>query len=231
MTPSPVLISDLGTLPYQEVLDYQLSLRDKKMNDSDFPDYLLFVEHSPVFTFGKNGGRENLMVSPEFLQQQGVDMVDTTRGGNVTYHGPGQIVLYPIIDIGRARIGVSDFVNGLEEIMIFTLAQFGVIANRDPKNHGIWIGPQKIGSVGLSIKKGISIHGLALNINMDLTPFSWVNPCGLKDVSMTSLKHALSDQNKDEETPSMAEIKEKMISGFGQIFNLPVKESKDYVQT
>ncbi len=120
-----------------------------------------------------------------------MDIVKTDRGGNITWHGPGQAVLYPVIDLEKNRIGVKDFVHGLEEIMKLTADDFNIKADRNKKNHGIWVGNSKIGSVGISIKKGISMHGIALNINPDLEAFSWIHPCGLNDISMTSLKKEL----------------------------------------
>lgn len=224
----PILLYDLGTKSYPDVLEFQTRLRDEKLDDGNAPDYLVFVEHTPVFTFGKNGGKENLMVSKDFLDQQGVDTVQTTRGGNITYHGPGQAVLYPIIDLTRAKIGVADFVHGLEQVMINAIDPFDIAARRDPKNHGIWVGHGKIGSVGLAIKKGISMHGLALNVDLDLTPFSWVNPCGMTDVSITSIKKESEKKSKQPSSVTMNQIKKNLISGFCQIFNMSVKESVEY---
>jgi lipoate-protein ligase B len=177
-----------------------------------------------VFTFGRNGGRENLTVSEDFLKDRGVTLVQTDRGGNVTCHGPGQAVLYPVVDLEQARIGVTDFVYGLEEIMGQTARDFGVPIHRDPRNHGMWKGPRKIGSVGLSIKHGISIHGLALNVSMDLTPFSWINPCGMSGVSMTSLKQELENQGVTDPPLPMDAVKETLITYFCRWFQYhPVK--------
>jgi lipoyl(octanoyl) transferase len=154
-----------------------------------------------------------------------VALVQTDRGGNVTYHGPGQAVLYPVVDLEQARIGVTDFVYGLEEIMGLTAKDFGVCIHRDPRNHGMWKDSKKIGSVGLSIKHGISIHGLALNVSMDLTPFSWINPCGMSGVSMTSLEQELKEQGLPCPPLPMESIKETLITYFCQWFHFhPVKE-------
>lgn len=219
-----LVFQDLGVLEYRQALELQTRARTRKMEDPALPDQLFFVEHPPVFTFGKNGGRENLIVSNDFLNQNNVAMVQTDRGGNVTYHGPGQAVLYPVIDLEKAKIGVADFVNGLEEIMIQTAGKLGVMAERNPKNHGIWVGPAKIGSVGLSIKKGVSIHGLALNIFPDLTPFSWINPCGMENVPITSIKEVLDadpDNNQRIDLPnmSMEMVKNHLITDFCCLFN------------
>jgi lipoate-protein ligase B len=189
------------------------------------PDTIFFVQHPSVFTFGRNGGKENLTVSEDFLTDRGVSLVQTDRGGNITYHGPGQAVLYPVVDLELARIGVTDFVYGLEEIMGQTARDFGVSIHRDPRNHGMWKGPRKIGSVGLSIKHGISIHGLALNVSLDLTPFSWINPCGMSGLSMTSLKQELEDQGLPDPPVAMDAVKETLITYFCQWFQFhPVRE-------
>jgi len=215
---------DLGLLEYTRALDLQETARREKLEDRTRPDTIFFVQHPPVFTFGRNGGRENLTVSEDFLKDRGVTLVQTDRGGNVTCHGPGQAVLYPVVDLEQARIGVTDFVYGLEEIMGQTARDFGVPIHRDPRNHGMWTDSKKIGSVGLSIKHGISIHGLALNVSMDLTPFSWINPCGMSGVSMTSLKQELENQGVTDPPLPMDAVKETLITYFCRWFQYhPVK--------
>jgi lipoate-protein ligase B len=194
------LFSNLNTLDYKGTLDLQLAALAAKTNTPSQPDLLFFVEHPRVFTLGRRGGRENLRVSEAFLRSQGIQIIETDRGGNITFHCPGQAVLYPVVDLSRAKIGVADFVYGLEEIMKQTVLDFGIMADRDSENHGLWVGRKKIGSVGISIKHGISIHGLALNVCPDLAPFSWINPCGLENVAMTSVAMetgmAMHDQNQ-----------------------------------
>lgn len=218
---------DLGLLEYTRALDLQETVRREKLEDRTRPDTIFFVQHPPVFTFGRNGGRENLTVSEDFLKDRGVSLVQTDRGGNVTCHGPGQAVLYPVVDLEQARIGVTDFVYGLEEIMGQAARDFGVPIHRDPRNHGMWKGSKKIGSVGLSIKHGISIHGLALNVSMDLTPFSWINPCGMSGVSMTSLKQELEDQGVVDPPLPMDAVKETLITYFCRWFQYhPVKHEE-----
>lgn len=150
-------------------------------------DILLLLEHLPVFTMGRRGGLDNLTVPEVFLQEQGIEVVQIERGGDITYHGPGQMVGYPIVNLHRNKRSVVDFVSKLEEIMIRTAAQFGVNARRDNRNRGIWVGNCKLGSIGIAVRRGITFHGFALNVNTDLTPFGWVNPCGLEGVGVTSL--------------------------------------------
>ena len=206
-------IMDLGLLDYQKALDLQQQYVKQKKNQTLKTDVVLMLEHPAVFTLGKRGGRENLVVSEAFLQEQGVPVVQTGRGGNITFHGPGQLVVYPIMDLDRAKIGVADFVHLLEEIMIKMAWDAGVTAHRSAANHGIWVEKQKLGSIGLSITRGISFHGLALNANLDLTPFTWMNPCGLSGVSMTSLENELQ-QKSPEATVSMPTVKASFIRHF-----------------
>jgi lipoate-protein ligase B len=184
----PAVAIHLGLTEYGRALDLQNHLVELKQTTPELPDYLVFVEHPGVFTLGKRGGSENLVVSRAFLEQKGIDIVQTGRGGNITYHGPGQAVCYPIIDLEKADTGVKDFVFTLEQIVIETLSEFGIAAVRDPRNNGVWISGKKIASVGISVKKGITFHGIAINTIMDLTPFSWINPCGMQDVRMTSVE-------------------------------------------
>lgn len=218
------VFQDLGVLEYGRALDLQEQTRSDKIGDPELPDRVLFVQHPPVFTFGKRGGRENIMVSPEFLAEKGVATFQTDRGGNVTFHGPGQAVLYPIVDLERARIGVADFVYGLEEIMRRVAEDYDVRADRDERNHGLWVGTRKIGSVGLSIKKGISIHGLALNATLDLTPFTWINPCGMANVGMTSLARELDSRGIHRPDLSVDQVREKMKTYFCQYFEFHLEE-------
>ncbi len=221
------VFQDLGILEYRKTLDLQESTRSAKVEDPLLPDRVFFVQHPPVFTLGKRGGLENLVVSKAFLDEKGVQTVQTDRGGNITYHGPGQAVLYPIVDLERARIGVADFVFGLEELMLRTVGDFGIDAKRDAKNHGLWVQNRKIGSVGLSIKHGISIHGLALNFTLDLTPFTWANPCGMSDVSMTSVATELREQGSPIEDLSMDQVIQKFQTNFCEIFNFNLEASRD----
>lgn len=209
---------DLGIRDYVPVLDLQISAREEMIQDPVLGDRVLFVQHPAVYTLGKRGGRENLVVSERFLAEKGIEIIQTARGGNITFHGPGQAVLYPIINLERSRIGVADFVHGLEEIMLRTARQFGVEARRDPQNHGLWVEGKKIGSVGISVKKGISIHGLALNVCPDMTPFTWINPCGLQNLSMTSLEQ--ENQNPPfDPNASMERVKNLFFKFFCEIFN------------
>ena len=135
---------DLNILEYKRALDLQIQTLTAKIDKDLVEDQIFLVEHPSVFTLGKRGGEENLSVSKEFLNAKGIDVVQTDRGGNITYHGPGQAVMYPIVDLEKNKIGVKDFVHGLEEIMKRTAADFGIDADRDERNHGIWVKNSKM---------------------------------------------------------------------------------------
>jgi len=178
---------DLGQMAYAKVHQLQVALAAQRRQGGLEHDLFLAVEHPPVFTLGRRGGREHLGVSEPFLTSRNIDLVAIERGGDITYHGPGQLVVYPIVDLRRARLSVGEYVDRLEEVMQGIAADFGVIAGRDERNRGVWVGNSKLGSIGIAIRHGISFHGLALNVNTDLEPFDWINPCGLRDIGMTSL--------------------------------------------
>jgi len=150
-------------------------------------DTVLFLEHAPVFTLGRRGGLEDLIVPQQRLAAAGISVVPAERGGWITYHGPGQLVVYPILDLRNLHLGVAELVSALEEAMIRTAAEFGIEAGRDDRNRGVWAGGKKLGSIGLAVRHGVSFHGLALNVDPDMAPFSWIHPCGLAGVAMTSL--------------------------------------------
>jgi len=179
---------DLGVIPYIDAWDLQLRLVAARSQGRLSADVLLFLEHPPVFTLGRRGGRENLLVSEAWLGQSGIAVVQIERGGNITYHGPGQLVVYPIVHLPSVGLGVVDLVDRLEDVMIRTGADWGVPAGRNPLNRGAWVGMKKIGSIGIAVRRGVSFHGLALNVNLDLKPFGWIQPCGLEGVGVTSIQ-------------------------------------------
>ncbi len=189
-TPCCIYI-DLPSTDYETALALQRRITAARVEKRLNHDLVLALEHPPVFTLGRHGGRENLVVSESFLAQRGIPVVPIERGGNITYHGPGQLVVYPILDLKAARMGVRDFVGCLEEAMVRTAADWGVEAAGDPKNRGVWIGERKLGSIGVSVTRGICFHGLALNVSTDLTPFEWIHPCGFQNIRVTSLEKEL----------------------------------------
>ncbi|CAG0911236.1 unnamed protein product [Cyprideis torosa] len=165
---------------------------------------IYMVEHPPVFTLGRNGSTASLLLPEEKIMEAGVEIVATERGGDITYHGPGQLVVYPILNLRKRKIAVSEFISMLEDVMLATATDYGVLANRDARNRGIWVGNRKLGSVGIRIRHGISFHGLALNVALSLEHFRWIQPCGLSGVQMTML----SQQSRQE--MSVEEVKSNM---------------------
>jgi lipoate-protein ligase B len=138
-------------------------------------------------------------VAEDILKAQGIDVVHVERGGDITYHGPGQVVLYPILDLRKAGLGVVDFVTLLEDLMILTAAEWGIPAGRNALNRGVWVGAQKLGSIGIAVRRGITFHGLALNVNTWLEHFGWIHPCGLQGISVTSMAQTLGKPVSTEE--------------------------------
>lgn len=182
-----VYFVNLPVCDYRRAWRLQTNLASARKDGRIGDDVVLWLEHFPIFTLGRRGGRENLKVSDAFLEKQNISVVPVERGGNITYHAPGQLIAYPIIDLGAARLSIPDYVCRLEEVMIRTAADYGVRAERNPLNRGVWVGGKKLGSVGIAIRRGISFHGLALNVEICLHPFEWINPCGLEHVGVTSL--------------------------------------------
>jgi lipoate-protein ligase B len=191
MAPAPLHtwhLVDLGLVPYKEAWDLQVRLVAARASGSLPNDVVLVLEHPAVFTLGKRGGRENLLVPEETLTRHGIPIVQVERGGNITYHAPGQLVFYPIIHLERAGIKVVDLVGRLEDVMIRTCAEWGIPAGRNPLNRGVWVGLKKIGAIGIAVRRGVSFHGMALNVAIDLAPFCWIQPCGLQGIGVTSMR-------------------------------------------
>jgi lipoyl(octanoyl) transferase len=184
------------------------------------PDTLLLVEHPHVLTFGRRAHEENVLVSESALQQQGVTCVHIERGGDVTYHGPGQQLAYPIFALQKCGIGVLDFVEKLEEVMIHILKDYGITGERSKRNRGVWVENKKIGFVGIAVQKGIAFHGLALNVDPDLKFFQMINPCGLKEVQITSMADLLGKKVSPEK------INDRLIFHFEKIFDMTLKQVK-----
>ena len=182
---------DLPAMEYKDVWDLQAYLVEARKTGIIQNDLVLLLEHPAVFTLGRRGGSEHMKMTEDFLVQKGIPMVQIERGGSITYHGPGQLVVYPIINLGRLRLGVAEYVNRLEEIMKRVSADWGIHAERNPINRGVWVGKNKLGAIGIAVRRGVRFHGFALNVNTSLEPFTWVNPCGLRDVRITSMKEVL----------------------------------------
>ncbi|MBM9613445.1 lipoyl(octanoyl) transferase LipB [Desulfobulbus rhabdoformis] len=212
---------DLGLKPYKEVHALQVRLAEALHAGTLSQEQFLCVEHPAVFTMGRNASRAHLGVTGSFLAERSIAVVPIERGGEVTYHGPGQLVLYPILRLKKHQLRVGDYVCLLEELMLRVAADFGVQAARDPRNHGIWVGNNKLGSIGLAIRHGVSFHGLALNVNLDLTPFGWINPCGLTDVQMTSMAVQKA------ENCTLAAVKQRLVHHIRSLFSLEIREHSE----
>jgi len=186
--PSTCHFLEYGIVDYKTIYKLQKKIVTAKIEDKTFPDIIILQEHLPIYTLGKNATFEHLLTDKGYQNNIGVAVVKIERGGDITYHGPGQIIAYPIVDLKKQGRGIKRFVTDLEEIMIKTAEYFGVKAIRNAINPGIWVENCKLGSIGIAVKRGITSHGLALNVNNDLTPFNYIHPCGLKNIKMTSLE-------------------------------------------
>ena len=183
---------ELPVTEYERVWRLQTRLAAARRNGILDRDVMLLTEHQPVFTLGRRGGLDNLMAPPACLDGAGIPVFQVERGGNITYHGPGQLVLYPIVDLLGVGLKVVDYVWNLEEVAIRTAAAWGIKAERSAVNRGVWVGASKLASVGIAVRRGISFHGIALNVSLSLEPFRWIHPCGLRGVEVTSMERELS---------------------------------------
>lgn len=199
---------------YRKTLDLQRDLVYARQNQLLENDVILLLEHPSVFTLGRRGGIENLKVSKTFLKKNNIPIIQVERGGDITFHGPGQLVVYPIIDLERADLTVREYLSSLEELMIRVVLDWGLQAERNPVNRGIWIANNKLGSIGISVKRSVCFHGFALNVNLTLEPFGWINPCGLQDVGVTSMAQELSQKLSMDQVREAVRFHFKSIFGF-----------------
>jgi lipoate-protein ligase B len=201
-------VAHLRELPYGEAHELQRRLRDRRAA-GELPDLLLVLEHPPVYTKGKRTEAGDLPMGEDWYRLQGIEVCDTDRGGRVTYHGPGQLVAYPIMAVER----VADFVHAMEDAMVAALADEGLTADpRDTPLTGVWVGERKIGSIGVRVRDGVSMHGLAVNVDNDLQPFEWIVPCGIDHVRMTSVSRETG------RAPSLPCFRRRMAYRFAEAF-------------
>jgi lipoate-protein ligase B len=192
------------SIDYREAWELQLALVEAKRSHPSLPDVVFLLEHPPVFTLGHRGGRDHLKVSEDFMAERGIPLIHVERGGDITYHGPGQLVGYLIVNLKAHGWRVLDFVEALEEVMIRSLADWGIRSGRNSMNRGVWVGTSKIGSLGIAVRGGVSFHGFALNVNTWLEPFQWIDPCGLEGIQVTSMKRILGREIPMEEVRYVA---------------------------
>jgi lipoyl(octanoyl) transferase len=185
-----LIVQRLGQVPYARGLELQEHLVAERQANR-IPDTLLLLEHAPVFTLGRNARQEHLLLGEADLRARGFDVVECGRGGDVTYHGPGQIVGYPILDLSPDRCDVHRYVRDLEDVMIRTCGDYGLDARRVAGMTGTWIGEEKIGAIGVRIARWVTSHGFALNVSNELEPFALIVPCGIRDHGVTTLARLL----------------------------------------
>ncbi len=185
-----MLFCRLGTVDYAEAHRLQKELQGQRVR-GEVGDVVLLLEHPPVLTMGRSAKAQHVLVAPELLETRGIQVHEVGRGGDVTYHGPGQLVAYPIIDLKPDRKDVRKYVASLEETMIRTCADFGLAAGRIEGLNGAWIGERKVGAVGVRISRWVTMHGLALNVSSDLRQFEMIVPCGIEDKGVTSVSAEL----------------------------------------
>lgn len=195
-------VEDLGLLSYANALDVQRSTHQQVL-DGLMDDTLLLVEHPHVYTFGKSADKNNLLVNKDFLNSIQAEVYETDRGGDITYHGPGQLVGYPIVNLKNNDLGVRRYVELLEQALIDALAKFGIKAYQIQGLVGIWVGEEneikrKIGAIGIRVKHGVSMHGFALNVNTDLNYFNHIVPCGITDKAVTSIQQEIGGDHWNE---------------------------------
>ncbi len=186
----PLVVRRLGRVRYAEALALQES-QVRLRQSGVAPDTLFLLEHEPVFTLGRGARREHVLLPEDALRARGFELFEAGRGGDVTYHGPGQLVAYPILELEPGRRDVHRYVRDLEEVMIRTCADYGISACRVPGLTGVWVGDAKIGAIGVRISRWVTSHGLAFNVSADLAPFDLIVPCGIQGRGVTSLERRL----------------------------------------
>lgn len=204
-------VIDIGKREYLSVWELQKQLVTMRV-ENKLNDTLLLVEHEPVYTLGRNASEKNLLLSEGELIQRGINIVRTDRGGDVTYHGPGQIVGYPIISLRERGKGPVWYVSELERFIVKVLQKFGLNPVLDPKHRGVWMGHDKIAAIGVRITRGVTMHGFALNVLTNIADYSWIVPCGISDRGVTSMHLLLP-------FVSMADVKTEIIQQFAEVFH------------
>jgi len=211
---------DLGFIDYKEAWGLQQEIHSKRVL-GEVEDILFLLEHPNTYTLGKTAHKENLISSEDYLKQNQISVYDIDRGGDITYHGPGQIVGYPIIDLNNWFKDTHKYLRALEEVIIKTCNDYGLKSERNPKHTGVWIGDKKIAAIGIKVSRWVTMHGFAFNVNTDLNLFSGIIPCGIQDKTVTSLKQELRNEI------NIQEVKEKLLKNFIQLFEYSTVTSRD----
>tara|TARA_B100000767_G_scaffold154637_1_gene145464 strand:+ start:14490 stop:15185 length:696 start_codon:yes stop_codon:yes gene_type:complete len=223
-----IIIHDLGLLEYEDALKYQLKLFNEIVSNKisnrrnktkiQTKNHLVFVEHNSVYTLGKSGEINNLLINQQDLDNKKIKFYKTNRGGDITYHGPGQIVCYPILDLDNFFTDIHKYLRFLEETVILTLEDYGINGSRSQNETGVWLDPnspdaRKICALGVKASRWVTMHGLALNVNNDLSFFNHIIPCGIKNKSITSIS------KECKKNIEMELVKEKIINNFLKVFS------------
>ncbi|MCC8088186.1 MAG: lipoyl(octanoyl) transferase LipB [Rikenellaceae bacterium] len=216
-----VLLIDQGTVDYREAWEGQKKLFARIQDGGEF-NYLMLCEHPHVYTLGKSGDMNNLLVNEDFLHSVGATYFKTDRGGDITYHGYGQLVGYPILNLNNFGTGLKDYINKLEETVIRTVADYGITGRRLEGATGVWIEPdtanaRKICAIGVKASRFVTMHGFALNVNTDLKYFSYINPCGFVDKGVTSIRKEIGRE------ADMAQVKKRYAGHFSDVFKCKIK--------
>lgn len=199
----PLWAVDLGRMAYRPAWELQHALVERRIA-REIPDTLLLVEHAPVITLGRRADPANVLASAEVLEDMGIDLIAVERGGDVTYHGPGQLIAYPILHLPGLRLGASDLMHTLEDAIADTLGGYGLHTNRREGVIGVWVGNDKIAALGVRIRRGVSFHGLALNVAPDMAHWDLIVPCGIRDGGVTSMALELGA------APPMTEVQRRL---------------------
>ncbi|MDA0990828.1 MAG: lipoyl(octanoyl) transferase LipB [Verrucomicrobia bacterium] len=211
MNASVLTVIDVGRQPYEPVLALQEALVEQR-KAGQVGDTLVLVEHEPVYTLGRGATESNVLASADWLAEHQITVVRTGRGGEVTYHGPGQLVGYPIFHLGERKRGAVWYVGQLETVLIETLSTFGITAKTDPINRGVWVGRDKIAAIGVRITRHVTMHGFALNVEPDLAHYAGIVPCGIQNRGVTTM--ALQRNQV-----AMADVKQRVLTAIMQTFD------------
>ena len=207
-----LVVRDLGRMEYARALDLQFEMVDARREEKR-PDTLLLVEHPPVITMGRKAVADDLLVSEAELDARGVAVHRINRGGEATYHGPGQIVGYAIINLYAHQRQLRLFVDRMENVFVSLLDRhYGIDAHSDPEHRGVWVGDEKITAIGIAVTRGITMHGFAFNVAPDLSHFDWIVPCGIRDKGVTSLERILG------RTPDVGMVKQQVVESFARTY-------------
>jgi len=212
-------VEQLGLMGYTEALELQRE-RVTQRKAGTIGDTLLLVEHPHVYTLGRNAKRENLLISSEQLAKVGAIVVETDRGGDITYHGPGQLVGYPVLDLSGHRRDLIWYVRSLEQVIIDVAAEFGIEAGRLPGAPGVWVDDEKLAALGVHVSRWVTSHGFALNVNTDLSYFAAIVPCGLRGKGVTSLEKLLGRRL------AMESVAERVVDHFGKVFGMEMAQQE-----